>query len=69
MALSDPYGDIIFEKRNIKITNPEGKVTFDHEIEFPIDFDDSHATIVASRYLCNNAKVKEKSLNDKLIHY
>ena len=60
----DPYENIKFTKKHIEIKNKEGEAIFDEDIEFPDNFDDSHATIVASRYLCNNAKRKETSLKD-----
>lgn len=55
-----------FEKKLIEIRNKDGEIIFREEIEFPEGFDDSHAAIVASRYLCNNAKRKEKSLVDMI---
>lgn len=62
----DPYENINFTKKHIEIRNKEGEVIFNEDIEFPENFDDSHAAIVASRYLCNNAKRKETSLKDMI---
>jgi ribonucleoside-diphosphate reductase alpha chain len=60
--IQDPYKDIEFEIKNVKITDQNNKIIFENQIEFPKDFDDNAAAIVASRYLCNDAKNKETSL-------
>jgi ribonucleoside-diphosphate reductase alpha chain len=62
----DPYEDINFVKKQCIITNNKGEKIFDEEIEFPDDFDDNCAAIVASRYLCNNAKLKETSIKQMI---
>lgn len=56
------YEDVKFEKKHVKILNEKQEIIFENHIEFPIDFDDNAAAIVASRYLCNDAKRKETSL-------
>jgi len=58
----NPYKDVEFEKKDIKILNETGQVIFSEQIEFPKDFDENAAAIVASRYLCNNTKKKETSI-------
>ncbi len=63
---NNPYDGIKISKRHIEIRNREGKPIFSEYVEFPDDFDDSNAAIVASRYLCNNAKKKEVSLIDMI---
>jgi len=62
----DPYEGIEFEMKHIEIKNKENKITFSENIAFPKNFDDGHAAIVASRYLCNNAKLKETSLKQMI---
>lgn len=59
---TDPYEDINFVNKHLIITDKNGKTIFDDKIEFPDDFDDTAASIVASRYLCNSAKLKETSI-------
>ncbi len=66
MSELDPYKNIKFVKKHIEIKNKEGKITFNEDIDFPEGFDDGHAAIVASRYLCNNAKLKETSLKQMI---
>ncbi len=56
------YEDIKFEIKHVKILNEKQEIIFEDNIEFPKDFDDNAAAIVASRYLCNNAKNKETSI-------
>jgi ribonucleoside-diphosphate reductase alpha chain len=56
------YEDIKFENKHVKITNEKKEIIFEDYIEFPKDFDDNAAAIVASRYLCNNSKNKETSI-------
>ena len=62
MNVNDPYENIEFELKKVKIVGADGNVVFEDEIEFPADFDDNAAAIVASRYLCNDSKHKETSL-------
>mgnify|MGYP001766350260 CR=1 FL=1 len=61
---SEPYEGIEFERKHVKITNKENEIIFEDYIQFPKDFDDNAAAIVASRYLCNSAKHKETSIRD-----
>ena len=56
------YEDIKFENKHVKILNEKKEIIFEDNIEFPINFDDNAAAIVASRYLCNNSKNKETSI-------
>jgi ribonucleoside-diphosphate reductase alpha chain len=56
------YEDIKFENKHVKILNGKQEVIFEDDIEFPINFDDNAAAIVASRYLCNDSKNKETSI-------
>ncbi len=56
------YDDIKFENKHVKILNEKKEIIFEDNIEFPINFDDNAAAIVASRYLCNNSKNKETSI-------
>jgi len=58
----NPYNHIEFEKKHVKILNKRGEIIFEEFIEFPKDFDENAAAIVASRYLCNNTKNKELSI-------
>jgi len=64
MDFSKPYNyeDIKFEEKHVKILNGKQETIFNDHIEFPIDFDDNAAAIVASRYLCNDSKNKETSI-------
>lgn len=62
MDKANPYSDIEFEFKDVEIIGKEGEIVFKDKIEFPKNFDDNAAAIVASRYLCNNAKHKETSL-------
>jgi len=64
MNFSKPYEykDVKFEKKHVKILDKKQKIIFEDFIEFPVDFDDNAAAIVASRYLCNEAKNKEFSI-------
>jgi len=56
------YDDIKFENKHVKILNEKKEIIFEDNIEFPINFDDNSAAIVASRYLCNDSKNKETSI-------
>ena len=62
MNVQDPYKDIEFEVKQVKILDKDGKTIFEDQIEFPKDFENNAAAIVASRYLCNDSKHKETSL-------
>ncbi|HQF37193.1 MAG TPA: ribonucleotide reductase N-terminal alpha domain-containing protein, partial [Candidatus Dojkabacteria bacterium] len=62
MNLNDPYDSIKFEIKHVKIVGANGNIIFEDHVEFPKDFDDSAAAVVASRYLCNDAKNKETSI-------
>lgn len=66
MNINDPYKDIEFEIKNVEIKNSEGTLIFSDKIEFPKDFDNNAAAVVASRYLCNNSKYKESSLKQMI---
>ncbi len=66
MNPKDPYKDIEFEIKNVEIKSPNGDIVFSDKIEFPKDFDDNAAAVVASRYLCNNSKYKETSLKQMI---
>ena len=66
MNMLDPYQGIEFEIKHVKITGADGKLVFEDKIEFPKDFDDNAAAIVASRYLCNDSKHKESSIKDMI---
>ncbi len=62
MNIKNPYDGIEFEIKSVKIVDQDGKVIFDNNIEFPKNFDDNCAAIVASRYLSNTAERKETSI-------
>lgn len=62
MDIKDPYDGIEFELKKVQIKDKDNNIIFEAEIEFPKDFDDNAAAIVASRYLCNDAKHKETSI-------
>ena len=66
ITFENPYNDITFEKKKVKLVNSEGKIIFEEDITFPDYFDDNSAAIVASRYLCNSAKLKETSLTQMI---
>jgi len=63
---NNPYEHIEFEKKHIQILNNSNEIIFDEFIEFPVDFDENAATIVASRYLTTNSNKKEHSLKDMI---
>jgi ribonucleoside-diphosphate reductase alpha chain len=60
----NPYEGINWTQREAKIVAMDGTVKFQETVEFPDYFDDNSVGIVASKYLCNSAKKKEKSLKD-----
>jgi ribonucleoside-diphosphate reductase alpha chain len=60
--MGNPYYHVKFEKKHIKIFNKDNQIIFEKFIEFPVDFDENAAAIVASRYLCNNVKDEELSI-------
>jgi ribonucleoside-diphosphate reductase alpha chain len=62
--MTDPYANINFVERQAQIIGTDGTLKFNETVEFPDYFDDNSVAIVASKYLCNNAKIKEKSLKD-----
>lgn len=62
----DPYKEIKFVKRQAKIEDKDGNIIFDEEVEFPDTFSDAAVKIVSSKYLCNNAKVKENSIRQMI---
>ena len=62
----NPYDNIQFEQKHIQIFNSSNEIIFDEFIEFPKDFDENAATIVASRYLTNNSNKKEQSIKDMI---
>jgi ribonucleoside-diphosphate reductase alpha chain len=64
--IQDPYKGIEFEFKKVEIKSSTGDMVFSDKIEFPKDFDDNAAAIVASRYLCNDAKNKETSLKQMI---
>lgn len=64
--IEDPYKNIEFEVKHVKIAGADNVVVFEDDIEFPKDFDDNAAAVVASRYLCNDAKHKETSLKQMI---
>lgn len=64
--MQDPYSDIKFEKKKVKLVSSNGEIIFEEEIIFPDYFDENSAAIVSSRYLCNNAKLKETSLQQMI---
>jgi len=64
--IEDPYKNIEFEVKHVKITGSDNSIVFEDDIEFPKDFDDNAAAVVASRYLCNDAKHKETSLKQMI---
>lgn len=66
MEEKDPYKDINFVKRHALIKDKDGNIIFNEEVEFPDFFSDNAVNIVSSKYLCNNAKRKEKSLKDMI---
>ena len=62
MNIKDPYDGIEFEIKKVEIEDSNGTTIFSDNIEFPKDFKNNDAAIVASRYLCNDSKHKETSL-------
>ena len=62
----DPYDGINFTKRQATIQDKDGNVIFDKEVEFPDFYSDTSVKIVASKYLCNNAKTQEMKLTDMI---
>ena len=66
MNIEDPYKNIEFEVKHVKITGADNSIVFEDDIEFPKNFDDNAAAVVASRYLCNDAKNKETSLKQMI---
>jgi GR25 family glycosyltransferase involved in LPS biosynthesis len=44
------YEDIKFENKHVKILNGKQEVIFEDDIEFPINFEDNAAAIVASKH-------------------
>jgi len=62
ISKTSPYHGIEFETKHVKIIGADGNIIFEDQIEFPKDFDDNAAAIVASRYLCNSAKYRETSI-------
>jgi ribonucleoside-diphosphate reductase alpha chain len=60
------YEDITFEMKHVKIVGADNNIIFEDNIEFPIDFDNNGAAVVASRYLCNDINNKETSLTQMI---
>jgi len=62
----NPYRGIQWVKSKPQITDKEGKVIFEKEVEFPDYFREQDIKIVASKYLCNAAKKEETSLKQMI---
>lgn len=62
----DPYAGINFVERHPVIKGADGVIKFDQVVTFPDYFSEQSVKVVASKYLCNNAKRKEADLRDML---
>ena len=62
----DPYAGIDFIEFHPVIKDRDGKVLFDQKVIFPDYFNDQAVKIVASKYLCNVAKLKETDLRQMI---
>ena len=62
----DPYYGINFIPRKAEIYSSDHKLLFSEEVSFPEYYNDNSVNIIASKYLCNNAKRKETSLKDMI---
>lgn len=60
----DPYAGINFVERHVVINGKDGNPVFDEHVFFPDYFTESSTKVVASKYLCNNAKRKETDLRE-----
>ena len=63
---TDPYKDITFIKTKAQINDIEGNIIFEETVTFPDYFHEHDINIVASKYLCNDAKKKETKLTQML---
>lgn len=62
----DPYEGINFVEFHPIIKDRDGKIIFDEEVTFPDYFRENDIKIVASKYLCNNAKLKETDIRQMI---
>ena len=62
----DPYDGINFVERHPVIEGADGSIKFDQVVVFPDYFNEQSVKVVASKYLCNNAKRKESDLRDMI---
>lgn len=63
---NNPYDGINFIERHPVIKGADGVVKFDQVVSFPDFFSEQSVKVVASKYLCNNAKRKETDLRDMI---
>lgn len=61
-----PYADINFVEFHPIIKGADGSIKFDKKVIFPDYFSEESVKIVASKYLCNTAKVQETDLRDMI---
>lgn len=66
MSDLNPYENINFIKKQAQIIDSEGNIIFNEEVTFPDFFNNNDINIVASKYLCNDAKTKETSLTQMI---